>query len=70
MTFQYLASSPQQCDVTSDPKRQGDLGQPQHPSGSPCILLIILDPLQLLPLPQAEDNPKGEKDFKTPQRNN
>jgi hypothetical protein len=42
------------------PECQGILGQVQHPRGSPSALLTRFVPLQLLPLPQAEEHLEGE----------
>jgi hypothetical protein len=50
--FQYLASSPQQCDVTSSPK---------HPSGSPRTLLITFDPYNFFLFPRLKITLKGRR---------
>jgi hypothetical protein len=39
---------------------QGILGQAQHSSGSPSAFHITFGPLQLLPLPQAEEHSEGD----------
>jgi hypothetical protein len=60
MVFWYLASAPQQCAMPCSPECQGILGQAQHAPGSPPALFTRFGPLQLLPLPQAEEHPEGE----------
>jgi len=61
MIFQYLASSPRQCDVNSSSRCQGDPGQPQHPSDSPCTLLIISIPCDFFLFPRLKITPKGRR---------
>jgi hypothetical protein len=61
MVFRYLVSAPRQCAMPRGPECQGILGQAQHPRGSPPSLLTRFGPLRLLPLPQAEERPEGEK---------
>jgi hypothetical protein len=57
----YLAFAPQQCAMPRGPECQGILGQAQHPRGSPSTLLTRFGPLRLLPLPQSEEHPEGER---------
>jgi hypothetical protein len=57
MVFQYLASAPRQCAMPRVPEWQ--VGQAQHPRGSPPTILTRFGPLRLLP--HAEEHPVGEK---------
>jgi hypothetical protein len=59
--FRNLASAPRQCAIQSGPECLGILGQAQHPRGSPPALPTRFGPLRLLPPPQAEEHPEGEK---------
>jgi hypothetical protein len=45
------------CTMSRSPECQEIFGQAQHPHGSPPTLLTRFAPLQLLPLPQAEEYP-------------